>query len=328
MFCEIVAGERSAHVVYESPATISFLDQFRQPADPAHVLVIPRTHVENIHAVQDDLGSELFSAHALIARAIKRAFSPDGITTWSSNERGASQEVPHFHLHVYPRRVGVPFPPVISFPESPVSDDLLAPSAVRLRAAVEELRSKPDARLSQVAERLSRLVLEVPRLRDLLDLLAGALASLIQARHVGYEDRLEALPDDYYPKLSKRVARMAAGTLPPHGRWISGYYFNSGLMRLHACLDQFERIQEAISGQRLGGLRAGAVEALRTDVNRLKHQRTGVAAEPRNLTYDEATWLLAEVISQIETHKQLLNDPAVEVPEMRYAPRRRLDLGP
>lgn len=140
MFCEIVAGRRSAHVVYETGAAVAFLDQFRQPADPGHVLVIPKAHVENIYGIDDALGAELFAAHALVARAVKRVFDPDGISTWSSNERGANQEVPHFHLHVYPRRIGATFPVKIEPPESPVADDVLASSADRIRRALGRLR--------------------------------------------------------------------------------------------------------------------------------------------------------------------------------------------
>jgi hypothetical protein len=32
VFCAIVAGTRSAHLVHQTPAVIAFLDQFRQPA--------------------------------------------------------------------------------------------------------------------------------------------------------------------------------------------------------------------------------------------------------------------------------------------------------
>lgn len=141
MFCEIVAARRAAHIIHETASTIAFLDQFRQPADAAHVLVIPRAHVENIYGVSNALGAELFAAHALVARAVKAAFAPDGITTWSSNERGANQEVPHFHLHVYPRRVGVPFPPAIQEPEAPVPDEVLGASAERIGRALDELRT-------------------------------------------------------------------------------------------------------------------------------------------------------------------------------------------
>lgn len=140
MFCQIVAGLRPAHIVYEAGVVVAFLDQFRQPSDPGHVLVIPRAHVENIYGIDDSLGAELFAAHALIARALKRAFAPDGLTTWSSNERGANQEVPHFHMHVYPRRTGVPFPPKIELPELPVADEVLASSADRIRRTLGQLR--------------------------------------------------------------------------------------------------------------------------------------------------------------------------------------------
>ena len=141
IFCEVVDGSRPAHLVHETTATIAFLDQLRQPPDLAHVLVIPRAHVENIYSIDDALGAELFAAHALVARAVKRAFAPDGITTWSSNGPGANQEVPHFHLHVYPRRVGVPFPPVIVRQETLLPDETLAPSALRIRGAIAELRA-------------------------------------------------------------------------------------------------------------------------------------------------------------------------------------------
>lgn len=140
VFCDIVHGRRSAHVAYGTTAVLAFLDQFRQPRDAAHVLVIPRAHVESIYGIDDELGAELFSAHVLIARAVKRAFGPDGVTTWSSNERGADQEVPHYHLHVYPRWVGVRFPPATQRPDVAVADEILSGSEERIRGAVAEMR--------------------------------------------------------------------------------------------------------------------------------------------------------------------------------------------
>jgi histidine triad (HIT) family protein len=141
VFCEIVERERDAHVVHETPTTVAFLDRYRQPTDPGHVLVVPRAHIENIYAIDDVLGADIFAAHARLARAIKHTFAPDGITTWSSNEPGADQEVPHFHMHVYPRRIGVPFPPTRQRPDLAVPDEILAPSAERIRRALKELET-------------------------------------------------------------------------------------------------------------------------------------------------------------------------------------------
>ena len=134
-FCEIVAGTRPAHVVLATPTVVAFMDQYRQPADPGHVLVIPREHVENVFGVDDSLGADLFSAHARIARAVKGAFLSDGITTWSSNGPAAGQEVMHLHLHVFPRRRGVRLDDAVvrQEPEIPVADDILEDSAARIR---------------------------------------------------------------------------------------------------------------------------------------------------------------------------------------------------
>lgn len=142
VFCEIVAGARAAHIVGETSRVVAFMDQFRQPRDPGHVLVIPREHIENIYGVDDALGGELFAVQSRIARAIRSAFEPDGLSTWSSNGPGANQEVPHFHLHVYPRRLGVPFPPPITQPEQAVPDATLAPAAARIRDALRGVAAR------------------------------------------------------------------------------------------------------------------------------------------------------------------------------------------
>src|SRR5947209_8105872 len=102
-----------------------------------------------------------------------------------------------------------------------------------------------EQRLKEAARVLSELVLVFPpeHLGDLLDITAGVIASLIRAEQLEYIDRMdEALPPEYYTKLSERIAKMTAGTLPPRGRWIAGYYFNSALLRLGAARDITKRL--------------------------------------------------------------------------------------
>src|SRR5205823_1041473 len=99
-----------------------------------------------------------------------------------------------------------------------------------------------DPRLARVLEKLGDLVIEVPVLRNMLDLAIGAAASFMRAQQLGYKDRSFPLPNDYYEFLAARSKRMAKGTLPPHGLWISGYYFNSGILRLWSARDQLQRL--------------------------------------------------------------------------------------
>jgi len=100
IFCSIVAGEAEASVAYEDEATVAFMDlgQFH----PGHTLVVPRRHVEDIFALDDETGASLMAAVSRVARGVRAAFSPHGINIWQSN--GAPwQEVLHLHLHVLPR---------------------------------------------------------------------------------------------------------------------------------------------------------------------------------------------------------------------------------
>jgi histidine triad (HIT) family protein len=68
-----------------------------------HVLVVPRTHVENVFELDDATGAAVMSATIRVARAVRDAFRPEGLHLWQSNGPAAGQEVPHFHMHVMPR---------------------------------------------------------------------------------------------------------------------------------------------------------------------------------------------------------------------------------
>ena len=52
IFCGIVAGSIPAKKVMENEDCLAFLDIF--PANKGHTLVIPKTHVDDIHHAIDD----------------------------------------------------------------------------------------------------------------------------------------------------------------------------------------------------------------------------------------------------------------------------------
>lgn len=102
-FCEIVAGRLDASVVAQTEHVLAFLD-LRQ-AVPGHVLVIPKAHVEDIYAIDTGLAGEVMQLGVRVAHALREMFHPPGLNLWQSNGKAGGQEVPHFHLHVQPRRV-------------------------------------------------------------------------------------------------------------------------------------------------------------------------------------------------------------------------------
>jgi histidine triad (HIT) family protein len=104
VFTRIVNGEIPAAKVYEDEHTIAFMDAGQ--VNPGHVIVATKRQVETILDVDDDLAAALFRTAAHVARAVDRAFKPEGITILQANKAAGWQTVPHLHLHVLPRYQG------------------------------------------------------------------------------------------------------------------------------------------------------------------------------------------------------------------------------
>jgi histidine triad (HIT) family protein len=67
-----------------------------------HVLLVPREHYETMMDLPAELGCRLFVNAQLLARAVERAMTADGVFTGINNR--VSQSVPHVHIHLVPRR--------------------------------------------------------------------------------------------------------------------------------------------------------------------------------------------------------------------------------
>ena len=101
VFCKIVARQIPATVVREDADTLAFMDIGQ--VNPGHVLVACKAHVENIYGLQDAQAAAVFQAVAKVARAIRAAFDPPGLSVYQANGTPAGQTVFHFHVHVLPR---------------------------------------------------------------------------------------------------------------------------------------------------------------------------------------------------------------------------------
>ncbi len=103
IFCKIVAGTTPCFKIYEDGETLAFMDI--NPVHDGHCLVIPKAHYLTIF----DLPAEAFAAAGrtaiAVAKAVNAAVKPDGLNLVQANGPGAAQTVPHFHLHILPRRM-------------------------------------------------------------------------------------------------------------------------------------------------------------------------------------------------------------------------------
>ncbi|HEX6320460.1 MAG TPA: HIT family protein [Burkholderiales bacterium] len=104
VFCRIVARQIPSMVVHEDEHTLAFMDIGQ--VNPGHVLVAVKQHAENIFALDEAQAAAAFRAAARVARAIRDAFAPQGLSVYQANGSAAGQTVFHFHIHLVPRHDG------------------------------------------------------------------------------------------------------------------------------------------------------------------------------------------------------------------------------
>jgi histidine triad (HIT) family protein len=101
VFEKIIRGEIPGAKVYEDDLVYAFMDAGQ--VNPGHVLVATKKPYETLMDADEESAAAMMRAAARIAKAVQKAFQPDGITILQANKPAGWQTVPHLHLHVLPR---------------------------------------------------------------------------------------------------------------------------------------------------------------------------------------------------------------------------------
>ena len=101
-FCQIAAGNIKAAIVFEDSISVAFLDE--KPLFAGHCLLITRDHYRTFLDLPRDLIDPLFLKAQHLAEAVQNGMKAEG--TFMAINNTVSQSVPHFHMHVVPRRKG------------------------------------------------------------------------------------------------------------------------------------------------------------------------------------------------------------------------------
>ena len=96
IFCEIVAGQEPASVIYADDRVMAFMGV--RPAQPGECMVIPREHIDHFSDLPDDLAAHVMVVAQNISRNVRRVFSPRrvGLVVHGFG-------VPHAHLLIVPQ---------------------------------------------------------------------------------------------------------------------------------------------------------------------------------------------------------------------------------
>ena len=104
VFCKIVTGQMPSTRVFEDEHSLAFMDIGQ--VNPGHVLVAVKKHADNLYALDGAQAAAVARASVRVARAIRDAFKPEGLSVYQANGEAAGQTVFHYHVHLLPRHAG------------------------------------------------------------------------------------------------------------------------------------------------------------------------------------------------------------------------------
>jgi ATP adenylyltransferase len=103
VLCRVI--EDGTYVVWRDDLVAVILNAF--PYTSGHVMVLPVRHVGDVEDVSREEVGAVWSSVANSVRALKSAYSPDGLNMGANLGRVAGAGIPgHFHVHVLPRWSG------------------------------------------------------------------------------------------------------------------------------------------------------------------------------------------------------------------------------
>ena len=131
VFAKVLRGELPCHKIYEDEDALAFLDIM--PRAQGHALVITKEKARDLFDISPIALAKLMKVVQKLAPKIKEAVGAEGVLIQQFNGAAAGQTVFHLHVHIIPRKTGVPMKPPASAKEKP---EVLAEQAKKLAAAI------------------------------------------------------------------------------------------------------------------------------------------------------------------------------------------------
>ena len=98
LFCKIIAGDIPSTKVYEDETVYAFRDI--NPQAPTHVLVVPKTHIEDCNGITAENSVLIAHIFEVIPQIAKAEGLANGYRVVSNCGADAGQTVQHLHFHI------------------------------------------------------------------------------------------------------------------------------------------------------------------------------------------------------------------------------------
>ncbi len=104
IFCRIISGEVPSRKVYEDEWSLAFMDAAKDV--DGHILVVPKAHRKNILDCDEATLTSVMKTVKKISNHLVEDCGYNGVNLLHASDESAGQSVPHFHVHIIPRKTG------------------------------------------------------------------------------------------------------------------------------------------------------------------------------------------------------------------------------
>ena len=104
IFCNIVNNKIPSMKVYEDTHTLAIMDLAKDV--DGHILVIPKKHITNIFDCDQKTLQYVMHTVKVVSEHLTNNCGYDGVNFLNASGTAAGQSVPHFHIHIIPRKLG------------------------------------------------------------------------------------------------------------------------------------------------------------------------------------------------------------------------------
>jgi len=104
IFCHIVSGKVQSKKIFEDDKSLAVLDI--NPANPGHILLMPKEHYSIMPQIPEDILQHLFMVTKSLSNVALRGLEVQGVNILIANGVAAGQKANHFMIHIIPRKEG------------------------------------------------------------------------------------------------------------------------------------------------------------------------------------------------------------------------------
>jgi len=103
-FCNFIKGKEEREVIIKNDYAFAFLTN--TSIVTGHTLISPIRHINSFDNLTEDEIKAVLNLRSIIRKSLIKTFKAQGFNyAWNENKI-AGQNVPHFHLHILPRKEG------------------------------------------------------------------------------------------------------------------------------------------------------------------------------------------------------------------------------